>query len=556
MLTENALSTSLSDKFEIYYSEMGPDVASWDDKLLCRELTAYLLNGTSFELNTETSPSVPLSEGFVRIGYQSQLLLESAQSLLGHIDPFIEQIVSKIGEWTKKDHKVMNGANAKNLENSLQNGQALHQIDPSILNKKTPLERAKMLEKDEKYVSLFREPLSVDLDELRSHSESRPIDREWMAKLHSFLSRYFQKLYRDRLMLPTPNSAIVEETALESWQQHALLEAVCSEDFAKLLQLLGNEKVTKQIARFASHDVFSPHRQSSTEQQAEEDRMFHELFAPFAAFREYHRRQIMDKMVAVMSDFDLQQFLSENVYQTALSNKVEAVNGQREERDMKWAEMSFTEKMVAPQGFVRSDASSAVGTGELPVFTEEERLATYWSGFLKGVFYGVPVERPIRLPEHYHDLEMGEENEAGHLKQHYFVDSFKPPSSEDVAPRISTEDRMNGVDIYRDQYIQRPHQSKRMLQSQIKFLYHNKLDYMRGAFPLDSFNDLPYGTDKPIKHRVTVRKSPFVHWRAQENYESRIYTKIATNYKLTSNRTADMFNARGFDIIYESVRVM
>eukprot|EP00488_Nonionellina_sp_1-RS-2012_P000930 TRINITY_DN1486_c0_g1_i1.p1 TRINITY_DN1486_c0_g1~~TRINITY_DN1486_c0_g1_i1.p1 ORF type:complete len:116 (+),score=20.91 TRINITY_DN1486_c0_g1_i1:103-450(+) len=115
---------------------------------------------------------------------------------------------------------------------------------------------------------------------------------------------------------------------------------------------------------------------------------------------------------------------------------------------------------------------------------------------------------------------------------------------------------MNGVDIYRDKYIQRPHQSKRILQTQLKFLYHNKSDYMRGAFPLENFNYLPYGTKKPVKHRVTVRKSPFVQARAQENYETRIYTKVATNYKVTSNRTADMFNARGFDLLYDSVRVM
>merc|ERR550525_987381 len=221
--------------------------------------------------------------------------------------------------------------------------------------------------------------------------------------------------------------------------------------------------------------------------------------------------------------------------------------------------MSYTEKLLAPQQFVRDDMAQAVGASEMPAFTEEERLATYWSGFVKGVFYGVAVERPIRLPEHYHDIELSaaaDVDDGGHLKQHYYVDSYKPPSHEDVAPRISIDDRMNGVDIYRDQYIQRPHQSKRIMESQLHFLYHNKMDFMRGAFPLWSFNDLPYGTKKPIKHRVTVRKSPFVHWRAQENYESRIYTKIATNYKLTSNRTADMFNARGFDIIYESVRVM
>lgn len=229
-----------------------------------------------------------------------------------------------------------------------------------------------------------------------------------------------------------------------------------------------------------------------------------------------------------------------------------------------WEDMSYARKLLQPQSFYRDKILEHV-EDKLPKFTEEERLATYWTGYLKGVLHGVPVERPLRLPEHYHDIEMKvEENSMNgsdpgyqkHLKQHYYIDSYKPPSHEDVAERIGIEDKMTGVDIYRDKYIQRPHQSKRILECKLKFLYHTKQDYLRGAFPMENFNYLPYETDKPIKHRVTVRKSPFVHARAQENYETRIYTKVATNYKLTSNRTADMFNARGFDIIYDSLRVM
>eukprot|EP00483_Globobulimina_turgida_P011986 UN12008 len=212
--------------------------------------------------------------------------------------------------------------------------------------------------------------------------------------------------------------------------------------------------------------------------------------------------------------------------------------------------MRFTEKLLAPQQFMSDEDS------EMPQFTNEEKLATYWSGYLFGVLNNVPIERPIRLPEYYHDICGDENGDNHHLKQHYYVDSYRAPSHEDVANRVGIEDKMNGVDIYRDKYIQRRHQSKRILETKLQFLYHNKLDYMRGAFPLQNFNCLSYAGKKPIKHRVTVRKSTFVQARAQENYETRIYTKIATNYKLTSNRTADMFNARGFDIIYDTVRLM
>eukprot|EP01083_Nonionella_stella_P316333 1146472_1 len=526
----------------VLYGEMGPDVASWEDKLLARDLTAYLLNGAAFELHSTVSSRIPLSEGFVRIGYQAQLLIESAQSLLGHMDPFVERIIIEAQNWCNRNNKVYGNHPQKTLESSLKNGLDLSSIDALTLRDKMPLLRGKLLENDTKYQSLFGEPLHTNLDELLHEMNTRTIDHKYIAKLHTFLSDYFCKLYRDKLMLPTPNSGIIEETACETWQKHALLCAVCSDEFDGILQLLSNESLAQQLCHFTSHNVFSS--QSNAEQESkkevEKQQMFNELFAPFATLRDYHATNIKHALYQIVSDFDISQYISEKVYQNALQETLSS---------NKWSGtgrrgMSFADKLLAPQPFVRDEAQGLI-------FTAEEGLATYWTGYLKGVLHAVPVERPMRLAEHYHDISVDE-----HLGQHYYVDSYKPPSHEDVATRISCEDKMNGVDIYRDRYIQRPHQSKRILQTKLTALYHNKSDYMRGAFPLENFNYLPYATQKPIKHRVTVRKSPFVQARAQENYETRIYSKIATNYKLTSNRTADMFNARGFDIIYDSVRVM
>eukprot|EP01084_Bolivina_argentea_P165666 287784_1 len=417
-----------------------------------------------------------------------------------------------------------------------------------------------MLEIDAKYAALFKDALSTDLDALLSQNE---VDTVYMKKLHKFLRSYFEKLYRDELMLPTPNSTIIEETAPQTWQKHALLEVVCNDEFYKILKLLSNEKITKHICDFVSYNVYDMNKEhlNSNEQENKSLKMFNELFKPFDIFKEYYEINIKQKMYEIISDFDIQQYLSDNIYQIALNHKSQLSElsdnkNKKEEKNELWYDMKYANKVLKPLQFKRDHDMKDV---EMPQFTDEERLATYWTGYLKGVLNNVPVERPIRLPEQYHDITTGCDDDPGylkHLQQHYYIDSYKPPSHEDTAERISIEDKMNGVDIYRDQYIQRPHQSKRILETKLQFLFHNKLDYMKGAFPLENFNYLPWGTKKPTKHRVTVRKSTFVQARAQENYETRIYSKIATNYKLTSNRTADMFNARGFDLIYDSIRII
>ena len=87
-----------------------------------------------------------------------------------------------------------------------------------------------------------------------------------------------------------------------------------------------------------------------------------------------------------------------------------------------------------------------------------------------------------------------------------------------------------------------------------RFQYTDPRQAERGGFPLNNFKYLKWGKAKT--KRMTVRKSPFVFSDAKENYISRTYTKIAENFKITSNRTADMFNARGFDIKHNTVRIL
>eukprot|EP01083_Nonionella_stella_P105360 303047_1 len=176
----------------VLYGEMGPDVASWEDKLLARDLTAYLLNGAAFELHSTVSSRIPLSEGFVRIGYQAQLLIESAQSLLGHMDPFVERIIIEAQNWCNRNNKVYGNHPQKTLESSLKNGLDLSSIDALTLRDKMPLLRGKLLENDTKYQSLFGDPLRTDLDELLHEMNTRTIDHKYIAKLHTIFNSKFK----------------------------------------------------------------------------------------------------------------------------------------------------------------------------------------------------------------------------------------------------------------------------------------------------------------------------------------------------------------------------
>ena len=84
----------------------------------------------------------------------------------------------------------------------------------------------------------------------------------------------------------------------------------------------------------------------------------------------------------------------------------------------------------------------------------------------------------------------------------------------------------------------------------VRFEYTDKDQWKRGAFPLESFEYYP---SDPVEYKyIGIRKSPFVYVEAQENFEMRKYCRNVRNYKLTANRTADMLNARGFDVVYET----
>jgi len=167
-------------------------------------------------------------------------------------------------------------------------------------------------------------------------------------------------------------------------------------------------------------------------------------------------------------------------------------------------------------------------------------------GYLKAAQQNVPVEPPLRLPEYYHEIT--EPNL--HLKQHYYRLQYLPPSHPERAPM----DNLNGCDRHRDDFIQRPSQKKRILASNVRFLYHHMDQPKKGAFPLLNFEYL-----KPLRtrrHRIGIRKSQFVHVQAQHNYQIESFMRLARNFKLTSNRTADMFLAREFGVRYTTMRVM
>jgi len=167
-------------------------------------------------------------------------------------------------------------------------------------------------------------------------------------------------------------------------------------------------------------------------------------------------------------------------------------------------------------------------------------------GYLQAAFHGVPIEPPIRLPEYYHEID----GEDRHLKQHYYRNQYLPLSHPLRAPM----DSQLGVDRYRDDFIQRPHHSKRILESRLKLSYHSWYQWKKGSFPLLNFPHL--NQIEPRRYRIGIRKSTFVNVTAQANYQIKTYRTVASNFKLTSNRTADMFLAREMGVLYRTERVM
>jgi len=176
-----------------------------------------------------------------------------------------------------------------------------------------------------------------------------------------------------------------------------------------------------------------------------------------------------------------------------------------------------------------------------------ERAAIRSVSYVQSVVHGVAIDPPLRLPEFYHEIEDGDQR---HLKQHYYRSQYLPISHPLRAPM----DSQHGVDRYRDDFIQRASDSKRILESRLRLSYHCANQYKRGAFPLLNFPKLNQIT--PLRYRIGVRKSNFINVRAQENFQLKTYRSVASNFKLTSNRTADMFLAREMGVEYKTQRVM
>eukprot|EP01084_Bolivina_argentea_P026949 50098_1 len=122
----------------------------------------------------------------------TELLIESAQSLLGHMDPFVERIIIEAQNWCNRNNKVYGNHPQKTLESSLKNGLDLSSIDALTLRDKMPLLRGKLLENDTKYQSLFGEPLHTNLDELLHEMNTRTIDHKYIAKLHTIFNSKFK----------------------------------------------------------------------------------------------------------------------------------------------------------------------------------------------------------------------------------------------------------------------------------------------------------------------------------------------------------------------------
>jgi len=178
---------------------------------------------------------------------------------------------------------------------------------------------------------------------------------------------------------------------------------------------------------------------------------------------------------------------------------------------------------------------------------EAEKNAIRSIGFLRALKVGVPPESPIRLPEYYHNIENGEKM---HLKQHYYRTQYLPMSH----PLRAPVDSILGVDRYRDDFIQRVNDRKRILETRLRLSHHSANQWKKGAFPLLNFPKL--SQMEPKRHRIGIRKSTFVNVEAQENYQIKTYRTVAANFKLTSNRSADMFLAREYGVMYRSERVM
>ncbi|ETO28332.1 hypothetical protein RFI_08803, partial [Reticulomyxa filosa] len=377
----------------------------------------------------------------------------------------------------------------------------------------------------------------------------------------------------DELVLPTPNTEIVDDNCIleqEEYRKQAMLKVINSKEFSSVLTLLSSDNIMGSLTEFIVNKILSttagvmlkkefiPFSKNQNPLEPggvavnanERNEILHQIDAtlikPFAALLE-KQREIIFQMNDTTDEWEaLREFSLDMWEQSVEANVRRQIIHKRDQqgssspspvmagladKSENWETLEPSNLLMKPFPFYRWEELNTRMDTRL---SGEEKDAYDNVGRLLAAKHGIPLEKPLRLPEHYHHIGPNE-----HLKQHYFNDSYLPPSHEDRAPRISWEDRLMGVDVHRDRTIQREHQSKRILNSTVRFFYTDKDQWKRGAFPLEHFNHLP-------KEKQNSSK----------NYELRLYQRKATNFKLSSNRTADMFNARGFDVAYETLRVL
>lgn len=200
--------------------------------------------------------------------------------------------------------------------------------------------------------------------------------------------------------------------------------------------------------------------------------------------------------------------------------------------------------------------------------SREETSAIELCSYFQSVKYDIPIEAPLRLPKFYHEIDdmvypksLYEEPGATtipstgdkyHLMQQYYLNQYLPASH----PARLRYAEQNGRDPYQDAFIQRASDSSRIMNTEVRFDYYDK-------------NQPLLGSDQPMlnfwwlcqykrydKFRIAIHKAQVDYGKHKENYEMRIFRKYAYNFKITSNRTMDMFNARGFDMKYATKRIL
>lgn len=201
-----------------------------------------------------------------------------------------------------------------------------------------------------------------------------------------------------------------------------------------------------------------------------------------------------------------------------------------------------------------------------------EQRAIELCSWFQAVKYDVPIEAPLRLPQFYHqiddiaypkeDFDQTKQNDNTvpatgnkfHLMQKYYLDQYLPASH---PARLRHQDKTCGRDPYRDRFIQRDSDSSRIMNSALRFDHYHKHQHLLGGDqPLLNFFYLTKYKNHDQFRMAIARSNAGRFGKHKENYEMNTYHRYGYNFKVTSNRTLDMFNARGFDLKYSTERVL